>query len=86
MTGSLQQWQEHVDLAETTAGSLIARANSMKEATAQASTNFQAGRSAAEDVDMAKAAVESQVAQNALQAILTSGSRILQMGLLDYLS
>lgn len=76
---------ERVSDATTVIGSLMSRAESLHLQVQQERVSYEDGRSRAEDLDMARAIVDFQSQQVALQAALSSGSRILNLSLLDFL-
>jgi flagellar hook-associated protein 3 FlgL len=82
--GVLDQQLDRVTEAATTIGSLEGRVEGLQSRIQQDRQSYEEGRSSAEDLDVAKAVVEFQTEQAALQAALASGSRILNMSLLDY--
>jgi flagellar hook-associated protein 3 FlgL len=85
LTDSMDQAQARVNDATTGVGSLINRAENMKTRLEQDTTNYESSRSRVEDLDMARAVVDFQSQQTALQAALAAGSKILNLSLLDYL-
>lgn len=81
----LDDFLERVLRATAGVGALVGRAEALLERVNSDRVQYEAGRARAEDVDMARALVEFQQEQTALEAALNAGSRILNQGLLDYL-
>ena len=86
MSDPLDGFLDTVLRATASVGALMGRADALLERVQLDRVQYEAGRARAEDVDMARALVEFQQEQTALQAALNAGSRILNQGLLDYLS
>jgi flagellar hook-associated protein 3 FlgL len=86
LAGRLDAAQDTIANAVTTIGSLTERAQTLKTRVEQDGISYEKGRSDAEDLDVARATVDFQAEQAALQAALASGSRILNLSLLDYLT
>jgi flagellar hook-associated protein 3 FlgL len=72
--------------ANSDTGALMGRVEALLARAGRDQVNYEDGRSRAEDLDVAKAMVDFQQDQVALQAALKSGSQILNMSLLDYIS
>ncbi len=85
LSAAVEKAQDGLNLASTLIGSLMARAEGIRQTLEESATSYENGRSQAEDLPAAKAVVEFQSAQTALSAALSSGSKILNLTLLDYL-
>jgi flagellar hook-associated protein 3 FlgL len=76
---------DRVAKASSVQGALSGRVASLLERAGREMISYEDGRSRAEDLDVARAMVDLQQEQVALQAALRSGAQILNLSLLDYI-
>lgn len=81
----LEAAQDRVVGTHTFVGSLLVRAESLKTRLQADEVTNESGRSRIEDIDVARAMLDYNQNQVALEAALDAGSRILQSSLLNYL-
>ena len=81
----LETAQDRVVGTHTFVGSLLTRAEALKGRLQADEITNESGRTAIEDLDVARALLDFNQNQVALQAALDAGSRILQSSLLNYL-
>jgi flagellar hook-associated protein 3 FlgL len=82
---ALEESVNRVARASSAHGALMARVETLLGKAGRDLTTYEEGRSRSEDLDMAKAVVDLQKEQLALQSALQAGAHILNMSLLDYL-
>jgi flagellar hook-associated protein 3 FlgL len=76
---------DRVAKASSVQGALSGRVDALLGRAGRELISYEAGRSQAEDLDVAQAVVDLQQEQVALQAALKSGAQILNLSLLDYI-
>jgi flagellar hook-associated protein 3 FlgL len=86
MEAPLETAVDRVVKAHAVHGALTARAETLLAGAGRDLVTYEEGRSRTEDLDVARAMVDLQQEQVALQAALQSGAKILNLSLLDYLA
>lgn len=82
----LESALDRVTKASAVQGALAGRVAALVERSGRELISYEEGRSQAEDLDVARAMVDLQQEQVALQAALKSGAQILNLSLLDYIA